>query len=301
LARNYPDGDAGGGEHRRNEPTLRGMTPGVAVPPGVSRHTLLLYATRQRDEFALAAWIRAAVDRGDKVLVKHASSIAVLHRILPSSGLDAGVLGSGRVELVDAEAMGSRCGGRHERLYELHVELAEQAQQDGYAGLATTADGPALRALTRDSTELVEHERDIGRLVARRQVRALCRYHPDTDARLLPDVLQIHHHDVDDDIWTATISDDQLWIRGELDASNADRLAQVLKASVAEGVTVVNLSELDFCAVAGVRTFLEAADALYPGRELVLTGASPFLTKTFTITGCDNHPALRLVPRERAL
>jgi hypothetical protein len=71
-------------------------------------------------------------------------------------------------------------------------------------------------------------------------------------------------------------------------------------ASVTEGVTVVNVSGLDFCAVAGVRTFLEVADALYPGRELVLTGASPFLTKTFTITRCDNHPALRVVSRERA-
>ena len=297
--RDYSDGDARRSERRHHEPTLGGRKPPVAAPPGVSRHTLLLHSTRQRGEIALAAWIQAAVDRGDKVLVKHAASTAALHRILPAFELDAGVLGSGRVELVDAEAMGVRCGGRHERLYELHVELAEQAHQEGFAGLATTADGSALRALTRDAIELVEHERDIQRLAARRQVRALCRYHPDTEARLLPDALQIHHHDVDDDIWTAAISDDQLWIRGELDASNADRLAQVLKASVSDGVTAVNLSELDFCAVAGVRTFMEAADALYPGRELVLIGASPFLTKTFTITGCDNHPALRLVPRER--
>lgn len=300
LVRDHPDRDVGSDERRCGEPTLGGRTPAVAASPGISRHTLLLHSTRQRGEIALAAWIRAAVDRGEKVLVKHAASTKVLHRILPASWLDADAQGSRRVELADAEAMGSRCGGRHERLYELHVELAERAQQEGYAGLATTADGPALRALTRDNTELVEHERDIERLVARRQVRALCRYHPDTDARLLPDALQIHHHDVDDDIWTARIVDGQLWIRGELDASNADRLAQVLRASVTDGVTVVNLSELEFCAVAGVRAFLDAADALYPGRELVLTGASRFLTKTFTITGCDNHPALRLVPRERA-
>jgi anti-anti-sigma factor len=297
----HADHDAGRDARRRSEPAPGGRTPAVAAPPGLLRHTLLLHSTRQRGEIALAAWIRAAVDRGDKVLVKHAASTTALRRILPVCGLDADVLGSGRLELVDAETMGSRCAGRHERLYELHVELAEQAQQQGYAGLATTADGAALRALTRDTTELVEHERDIERLVARQQVRALCRYCPDTDARLLPDALQIHHHDVDDDIWTATISGDQLWIRGELDASNADRFARVLNASVSDGVTVVNLSELDFCAVAGVRAFLEAADALYPGRELMLIGASPFLARTFSITGCDNHPALRLVPRERAL
>lgn len=296
--RDHVDRDAGGGEHHRDESTLRGRAPAVAGPPGLSRHTLLLHSTRQRGELALAKWLRAAVDRGNKVLMKHADAAASLHRILPASGLDSDVLESGQVNLLDAEAMGRRCGGHHERLYELHVELAEQAEQQGYTGLATTADGPALRALTRDTTELVEHERDIERLVALRQVHALCRYHPNADARLLPAALQIHHRDVDDDIWTATVFHDQLWIRGEVDASNADRLVQVLSASITDGPPVINLSELDFCAVAGVRAFLEAADALYPGRELVLVGVSPLLTKTFTITGCDNHPALRLVPRE---
>lgn len=297
--RDHTDRDARRGEHHRDESALRDRTQAAAGPPGISRHTLLLHSTHQRGELAVAKWIRAAVARGNKVLVKHADPAAVLHRILLACGLDSEMLESGQVELVDAKAMGRRCGGRHGRLYELHVELADQAQQQGYTGLATTADGPALRALTRDTTELVEHERDIERIVALRQVHALCRYHPNTDARLLPAALQIHHHDVDDDIWIATISHDQLRIQGELDASNADRLLQVLSASITDGLTVVNLSELDFCAVAGVRAFLEAADALYPGGELVLVGVSRLLAKTFTITGCDNHPALRLVPRER--
>jgi len=271
---------------------------GSRIPPGATGHTLLVHSTPRRDDYAVAAWVAEAVDKGEKC--KHAPQAARrLRRALAGGGIDPEVLGSGQVELVDAASMGARCGGRHDRLGELHAELAEQAQRAGYPGLAVTGDGAAGRALTRDGCELAAHERDLERLVTRRLLRSLCRYHPATDEPALADMLTIHHRDVADDIWTATVTDGRLCLGGEIDASNVHRLTHVLAAGLADGVRLVDLGELRFCAVAGVRAFRGVAETLAAdGGELAVVDVEPLLLRNFTIIGDGRQPGLRLLARE---
>ena len=79
-------------------------------------HSLLVYASPRREQSAVALWIAEALGRGEKVQYKHApaeDAAAVLGRSLPEVGLDAAVLSSGRVELVDTTVLKAASGGRH--------------------------------------------------------------------------------------------------------------------------------------------------------------------------------------------
>lgn len=279
-----------------------GAGAGSPAAPGsfaraLSGHTMLVHAFPRRDDLAVAAWIRGAVERGEKVILRLTPADGRrMRRMLDGCGLGPAVLES--VELMDAAAVGAQCGGQPDELRELHAELADQAVLDGYARLAMVSNGAANAVLTTDRAGLVQHERDIARLIAEGRVRALCRYHPPRDAGVLPAMLALHHHDVEDDIWGASITETQLRVRGEIDASNADRLGHVLRAAVADGVRVVSLAGLRFCAVAGIRVFLEAADALAAtDGELVLVDVDPLLVRNFAIIGSGDPPGLRLVPR----
>ena len=74
-------------------------------------HRLLVPASPAQDCSVVAVWIAEAVDRGEKVLYKHAPSedaAAVLGRSLSAVGLDRAVLMTGQVQLADTDALGSR-------------------------------------------------------------------------------------------------------------------------------------------------------------------------------------------------
>lgn len=274
-----------------------GCTGGDPSAPGRSPHTMLVYSSPRRDDFAVAAWIGAALRRGEKVVCRHGpADRRRITRMLDDAGI--ALQPGGPVELMDAADVGRRCRGRHGVLAEVHTELAHRALHEGYTGLAIVSDAAADAALTADLEELVGHERDIDRLAATGSLRALCRYHARDDAELLPRMLVVHRRDVDDDTWAASVDGGLLCVRGEIDAGNADRLAHVLHAGLAEGVRTVSLAELRFCAVAGVRVFLAAADALAArDGELVLQDVDPPMARNFLITGGAEPPGLRLVTR----
>jgi hypothetical protein len=112
-------------------------------------------------------------------LYKHApteDAAAVLGRSLPEVGLDPAVLTSGQVQLADTTALRAQTGGRHERLYGLHLEQLRQAIREGFAGLALTGDAAAMHTITRTDAELAGYERDLERLAIEAGVRSLCRY-----------------------------------------------------------------------------------------------------------------------------
>lgn len=262
-------------------------------------HALLIYVSPRREQSAVASWIAQALGRGEKVLYKHApteDAAAVLGRSLPEAGLDAAVLSSGRVELVDTTDLRAASGGRHERLYELHLESARQAAREGFTGLALTGNAAAMRTITRNEIELSGYERDLDRLAREFDVPSLCRYPDEEHPELLGDMLEVHFRDVDDEHWAAAVVGDRLRVRGEIDFNNADRFAAVLHAVVAGGLHRVDLSELEFCAVAGIRALLSAADQ--PPRVLTLEAVPAVVARLLTLTGAVDHPNLQLIERE---
>jgi len=265
-------------------------------------HSLLVYASPRREQSTVASWIAEALGRGEKVIYKHApaeDATAVLGRSLPEVGLDAAVLSSGRVELVDTTVLRAASGGQHERLYDLHLEHARQAAREGFTGLALTGNAAAMRSITRNETELSGYERDLDRLAHEFDVPSLCRYPDEEQPELLGEMIEVHFRDVDDEYWAAAVVGDRLWVRGEIDFSNADRFAAVLRAVVASGLHRVDLSEVEFCAVAGIRAMLSATDQPRRGAAAVTLEAVPaVVARLLRLTGAADHPNLQLSERD---
>ena len=206
-------------------------------------HTIVVFTRSSRHEGVLGAWLADAVGRGEKVLVLRApgQDASVLNRALAAAGLDpSGVVGSGQVEMLDLAGWGAESGGRAQRLYELYLGQVRRAGRDGFPGVALTRDERALRALVRDDVELIDHERDIDRLVADQGVRALCRYPVREGGGVLHEILRLHYRDVVDDLWQATVVANRLLVRGEIEASNVDRFAAVVRATVTAGASTVD-------------------------------------------------------------
>jgi anti-anti-sigma factor len=265
-------------------------------------HSLLVPASPSRDHTAVAGWIAAAVGRREKVVYKHApteDAAAVLGWSLPAAGVDPGVLGSGQVQLADTAELHAETGGRHAALYALHLQQLEQATRDGFAGLALTGDAAAMRTVTRDEAELVGYERELERLAVESGVRSLCRYSLDAHRGLLEAMLVEHYRDVADDMWSVRVADGRLRVRGELEFSNADRFAPVLRAALAAGVRAVDVSELEFCDVAGVRALISGTDVLpRTALPLMVLDADGTLARVLRLTGALDTGVLRVTERD---
>lgn len=76
-------------------------------------------------------------------------------------------------------------------------------------------------------------------------------------------------------------------IDGRLDASNADQLEEALEGQLADiDKLVLDLTELDYLASAGIRVMLKAYKAMNAGNGTVtIRGANEEVTDVLTITG----------------
>ncbi|MGW4000114.1 STAS domain-containing protein [Amycolatopsis sp. NPDC004772] len=90
--------------------------------------------------------------------------------------------------------------------------------------------------------------------------------------------------------------------RGELDSATAGDLASLLSDRLwaTPDRLVVDLSEVDFLGVAGIRVLLHAALQAGPGGTelLVVTGTNPVVRRALRVTGADHR--LKLAERRPA-
>ena len=97
-------------------------------------HTIVVFTRRSRHDGVLGAWLTDAAGRGEKVLVLRApgENAPLLNRSLPAAGLDpSGVVGSGRVEMLDSARWRAASGGEPERLDQLCLGQVRRAGRDG--------------------------------------------------------------------------------------------------------------------------------------------------------------------------
>ncbi|WP_410570912.1 STAS domain-containing protein [Amycolatopsis sp. cmx-4-61] len=85
-------------------------------------------------------------------------------------------------------------------------------------------------------------------------------------------------------------------VRGELDSATAGDLAALLSDRLwaRPEQLAVDLSEVDFLGVAGIRALLHAALQAGPGGTsfLVVTGSNPVVRRALRVTGADQRLAL---------
>ena len=84
-----------------------------------------------------------------------------------------------------------------------------------------------------------------------------------------------------------------LSISGVIDNYNVDTFSRSLSALLAgKGDVKVDLSELEFCDVSGIRALVRAAERLVDGRRLVLHGLPQQLRTVMTLVGWTDMPGL---------
>jgi anti-anti-sigma factor len=84
-----------------------------------------------------------------------------------------------------------------------------------------------------------------------------------------------------------------LSISGVIDNYNVDSFFRSLNASLGrEGDVNVDLSELEFCDVSGIRALVRAAECLDSGRRLVLHGLPQQLRTVIKLVGWTDLPGL---------
>jgi anti-anti-sigma factor len=85
------------------------------------------------------------------------------------------------------------------------------------------------------------------------------------------------------------------WLRisGEIDAWNVDAVRQALPAARREGGDLhLDVSQLLFCDVTGIRVIAATAINLEEGRRVVLHGLDPRLQRVFRVVGWGGMPGL---------
>jgi anti-anti-sigma factor len=86
-----------------------------------------------------------------------------------------------------------------------------------------------------------------------------------------------------------------LSVTGVIDHYNVDSFARSLSESLkGEGDLNVDLSELEFCDVSGIRALVKAAECLNGGRRLVLHGLPLQLRTVMNVVGWTEMPGLVL-------
>jgi anti-anti-sigma factor len=259
-------------------------------------HALVFHQPADQSARKVQVWISVALARGEKVIYKRAAASTGGKLSWPR--LAGQAMRDGQLEILSAEDVYARTGGEHRALFEFHAALAAQARKQGFHRTAVTGDDAATYIISPDREQLLAHERDLDRLAAELDMRLLCRYAIHAEQRsLLGSLAGIHHQCIDDLLWTCRTQERTLILSGEVDISNADRLASVLRAALDEGVRTIDLSRLAFLAAAGLQALEQSLDRLPShGDQLVLMGVAPVIVRSLTTVGLSRRPELKIVP-----
>jgi anti-anti-sigma factor len=80
---------------------------------------------------------------------------------------------------------------------------------------------------------------------------------------------------------------------GEIDASNSHSVGSSIAAKTSPGHDLhVDVSQLMFCDISGIRALVSAAESLTEGRRLLLHGMPPQLETVMRVVGWNRLPAL---------
>jgi anti-anti-sigma factor len=264
-------------------------------------HTLLVGHRSRNSMLPPAAgdpitmWVDDAVRRRQKVLyeLEPAESRAQV----PAALLDGDA--RRQVEVLEPAAVRAESSGTAEGLALMHRARVREAHAQGWTGLAVVTGPAVFTAVALDGADTAAmHEHGVGRVVVEAGMSALCRYRPDRHPGLADLMLAGHFADVHDGIWGARLVVGVLYLRGEIDVSNADHVSHVLRGALEAGVRVVDLAALEFCAAAGVRALGRAAESLPAGETLVLANPGALLRHVFAVAHLSDRVSLE--PRGEA-
>lgn len=252
---------------------------------GWDGHLLLLYHDESQRRTEVAAWVRRGLDLGAKILYiepRDESPARSLSGLLQDQPEAVDAMRRGQIRLVPAARATYDPGWQ--------ASVVERALHEGYpsvrwSGDATTAWGVMPQPRHADV------ERATDRVCRSQPVSVMCQYPAREAAGFLPLVSGAHSGGLRERLLQATPIETGLALSGELDISNKDVLLPVLLAATAATSLdpfVVDLSELRFIDVSGVRTLMTGTDSYRRlGGHVRLQAPRPHVDRLVHILGVD--------------
>jgi anti-anti-sigma regulatory factor len=175
------------------------------------------------------------------------------------------------------------------------------ARRDGYDALCGAAEMSWTLARPADADALVEYEREVSGVFRTADIAGLCQY----DRRLFaPDALErlvaAHEFCVSTGPGATTTvrrhltigerADGVVSLAGQLDIDTSAYLtARLGELDADDGDLVVLTSDLEFVGISGCLALVRAAEALAPGRRLLLPDPSARLVRVLRLCGWSSH------------
>jgi hypothetical protein len=270
-------------------------------------HLCLPFASDDEQREVLTTYIVDGLARGERVIY-YADRTApdVIGSWLADSGVEISrMVDEGRLEI---RSVGNDYlfGGRFEPevvITTLWVEM-RQARDAGYPGLRISGEMTSELRPVASEQALMEFENRLSRVFHSRELAAICQY----DQRLFneaavtgmiachPQVVQIDPlHDDRRLRIIPTYAPRGLRVVGTVDVMTVGALISTLRLATRwpDQNLHLNLAELEFIDVAGVRAIVRTAAALEPGRFLIVEQLAAGLRKVFGVVGWDRTPGLR--------
>jgi hypothetical protein len=281
-------GEPDGGAAPLAQRAVAGIAPGD--------HVCACFGSDDEHGAIVARYVREALARNQRVLyLADRSDDATIRAYLAAAGIDmdAGIA-RGQIKL-------RRLGHEPRRIDPEGLIAVLQsdrvaALRAGFSALSGTAEMSWALTLATDATAVLRYEREVSRVFQRADVAALCQY----DRRLFdPGMLQrlVATHDfrlstgpegtttARRHLTIAEREDGVLALAGALDMDAAAYLAARLAEAARDRDLVVLTAGLRFADISGCRTLVNAAEALAPGRRLVLPDPSTQLVRMLRLCG----------------
>lgn len=261
---------------------------------GWDGHLLLLHRSESERLAGLAAWVRRGLHREEKVIYTEVpsdlprSSLLLslqAHGIDTTSAITAGHLAI--LRLCDYPPGG-------------HVEVVERALAEGYRGVRMSAE---VRAMVKAVTEPVYAgiERTTVRLCRTRPFSALCQYdQASTTNEGLRRITGAHMTGIRQEQLRTGPIEEGLALAGEVDVSNDDVFASVVRAAAAAAGRRLrlDLSRLTFLAAGGYRALVDSTQHFRDsGGRLLLMAPTPQVERILRMLAIDQLPHVELAAR----
>ncbi|MET9700768.1 MEDS domain-containing protein [Streptomyces sp. NPDC006529] len=279
---------------------------------GHGDHLCLAFADDAEQRRVVTAYLSDGLVSGERVMY-FADQCAPQEVLgwLSAAGVDPGpALATGQLQVTTADESYLAAGSfdADAMVGALRQEMWDSLAA-GYAGFRISGEmGWALREVP-GADRLAEYETKVNAVFAGQRASAVCQYDArrfdaaglETFDRCHPGVVQLEELYADGVLRLVPAfraGQRSLRVVGTVDYRTTDALREALEsASAWSGDVWVDMSELEFIDLAGVRALAHAADRLEAGRRLHVVDLAPLLCQVISVVGWDDIPSLSVSAR----
>jgi hypothetical protein len=269
-----------------------GLVEGVPGA-GPADHLCWVYADDAALDRAAREFLAAGLARGERLLCVGERVIESLQTLISPDHDLAALIERGAVEtLTLTEAYEASGPFLPEQQLAYYDAATRRATRDGYRGLRVLAEVSDLAADPAQRAELIrwEHLAD-DYAVHGAGFSAMCAYRADLGRDALADVASVHpvvRAPAEVSSFRMFVNGDRIALSGSVDAFCSDRLARVLSVAQADDGVVLDVADLAFVDVAGLRTVARWAAGLWARAVPVeVTGSSALLRRMWQVLDLD--------------